>query len=50
MQVEAVLIEEHPKPKGEPVLRGLIMLLLGCSVFAVPALVMDRHNRAKSGQ
>jgi hypothetical protein len=48
MQVEAVLIEEHPKPKGEPVLRGLIMLLPGCSVFAIPALLIDRHHRAKS--
>ena len=49
MQVEAVLIEEHPKPKGEPVLRGLIMLLPGRSVFAIPALLTDTRHRVTSG-
>jgi hypothetical protein len=44
-----VLIEEHPKPEREPGLRGLTLLLPGCSVFAIPALLTARRHRAKSG-
>jgi len=48
-QGEEVLIQEHPKPEREPGLGGLILLLPGCSVFAIPALLTARRHRAKSG-
>ena len=48
-QGEEVLIEEYPKPKRELRPRGVILLLPGCSVFAIPALLIDRRDRAKGG-
>ncbi len=47
---EAVLIEGRAKLKRELGLRDLTLLLLGCSVFAIPALVIYRRHRATSGE